>query len=151
NSPAEFTRDRCAGRTLLFSTTNGAVALEAALRAGARTVRIACLWNAAAAAEASVRDGADEIGLLCAGTDGRFTIEDAIGAGVVAERIAGLAPGSCDLDDSARAAIALRRSAGDDLVRALRDSHGGRNLEALGASADVRLCAQVDRSRAVPI
>lgn len=149
NSPLEFTRDRCEGKAILLTTTNGSGAIRAAERAGAASVRAGSLWNASAAAEALLGSGARSIAILCAGTRGEFTFEDALAAGAVVLSLA--RRGRVALEDSARAAVALRERVGAGVEEALRASRGGRNLAAIGGEADIVACAALDRSRTVPI
>ncbi len=151
NSPLEFRRERCSGRTLLLTTSNGSGAVKAAESRGAASVFAGSLWNAAAVARAALSTRPRSVALVCAGTRGEFTLEDALGAGVVVEAIARTGPpGSADLDDSALAALALRRRVGGDVVGALRASKGGRALAAIGGEADIVACAEIDRSASAP-
>jgi 2-phosphosulfolactate phosphatase len=153
NSPLEFSRDRCAGKTLLLTTTNGSGAIRAAEERGADSVRTACLWNASAAAEALLSSGVESIAIVCAGTRGEFSFEDALAAGEIVAALGRRA--HVLLEDSARAALALRQSAGavggGGVEAALRASRGGRSLVAIGGEADIVACAAIDRSPIVPI
>ena len=77
NSPAEYTREAVGGRTLVFTTTNGT---RACLRCRqARRVLLGALVNRRAVLQALV--GENQIHLMCAGTRGEITREDALCAG----------------------------------------------------------------------
>ena len=97
NSPLEYTAEKVAGRNLVMGTSNGTKAIAAA--SGAKRVLLAAFVNAKAAAEA-VR-GEEKTVIICAGTLGAFTLEDALAAGAP-ERLlktvqicnSGIAPGS---------------------------------------------------------
>ena len=157
NSPAEYARDRVAGRSLVITTTNGTAAL-AACRA-AREIVIGAIVNRSAVA-AAVRQLAaaadcDAVHLVCAGTDGAVTAEDVLAAGAIVDAALRDAPAD-ELDASARAAVAaFRRLAGAADSRAalaaeFRRSPGGANLVALGMDADLSACAALDTLAVVP-
>ncbi|MGH7129733.1 MAG: 2-phosphosulfolactate phosphatase, partial [Planctomycetaceae bacterium] len=113
NSPLEFTPERVRGRTLVMTTTNGTPALLAA--SAGSTCYVACLRNAAAAAAAVAKIGADAV-LLCAGRHGRFAIEDAACAGLLARRI-GKAADDVRMNDGSRAAMLVAQRWGNSLDR----------------------------------
>lgn len=166
NSPAEFTPQRVAGKTLIFTTTNGTRAMQVARPA--RRILIGSLVNASAVARELVHES--NIHLLCAGTDGKVTAEDVLCAGLIQEfwraRLGQGAPEVCA--DEALLAQGLARmvlpeassqapTAGEGaaphdargalqarILPVLLASRGGRNLVALGFQADVELCSQVD-------
>jgi 2-phosphosulfolactate phosphatase len=100
NSPREFLEPR--GETLILSTTNGTRAIVAAA-ANADTVLVGSLLNLAAVAAAARERGGD-VEIVCAGVEGRFTLDDAYCAG----RIAGLVGG--ERSDAAEAAVRLAGS-----------------------------------------
>jgi len=153
NSPLEFSRARCEGRTLLLTTTNGSGALRAAADRGAASVRAGCLWNATAAADAAIASGSAAIAVVCAGTRAEFALEDAVTAGEIVAALGRRSNGrAIDLADSARAALAIRERVGDGIERAFRESLGGRSLLALeGGERDLVACTAIDRSRSVPL
>ncbi len=156
NSPGEYTRATVAGRTIVLTTTNGTRALQHARLA--RQVWIAALVNLGAAGRALRVHAADlDVHLLCAGTCGQITAEDVLAAGGLADRLLQepdlWRPGN----DQLRIAVALWRSLGTvamqpgALARYLRDNtQGGRNVAALGLSADLDAAAAVDTLDVTP-
>jgi 2-phosphosulfolactate phosphatase len=103
------------------------------------------------------------IHLLCAGTRGQITREDAALAGSLAFLLHFAAPLQFELNDQA----ALVRETGRQILaaaltnedhelavnnvrQALWDSQGGRNLRAIGLEADIEDAAQIDRFDFVP-
>ena len=84
NSPAEYTPERVAGRTVVFTTTNGTRALLALT--GARRVSVGGFVNAAAVTRWVAREPGDVL-LVCAGERGRFCLEDAVCAGLLVSRL----------------------------------------------------------------
>lgn len=142
NSPTAYTAERVAGRTIVFTTTNGTAALLHAR--GAARVLVGCLANASATIDACAAVGG-AVHLLCAGTRDEVSLDDVVAAGAIAEGL--LARGwLAAADDSALLALDAWRDAGRmGVVSALLRGRGGRNLERIGARADVEACAEVDR------
>lgn len=157
NSPAEYTPDRVFGRGVLFTTTNGTMALQHA-RLASRV-----LVGAAVNLSAVVETLADEpsVHLLCAGTNGHVTREDKLAAGAIAHLLGQAEGVEADFDDAAAAVVrewdellttahALGRTASEQLALELRDTQGGKNLIALGMDDDLPLCAEIDALDVVP-
>ncbi len=144
NSPGDFTPERCAGRTLLMTTTNGTRALGRTVQA--RAVVIGCFLNLSAVAEFLAAARGD-VGLLCAGTEGEVSAEDVAFAGALAGEIArnGLA-----LTESAQEAVRVWRAARRSLMKFLAGSRGGVPLVKIGLGRDIRFCARRDRFDVVP-
>ncbi|AZI41726.1 2-phosphosulfolactate phosphatase [Deinococcus psychrotolerans] len=147
NSPQEASQQNFTGKTIIMNTTNGTAAAHIAAQSGSR-VLLASLTNAHAAARRAKALAVEEIAIVCAGTDGRVGLEDVYAAGVIAEYL--LALGELSVDDGARIALTLRRSAGNPL-EALSSSQHGQTLEKLGLGEDVRYAAQVSESTLVPV
>ena len=99
NSPQEFVEPL--GETLVFTTTNGTRAILAAA-AAAETVLVGSLLNLDAVAAAA--RGSEDVEVVCAGLQGRFTIDDAYCAGRIAELLGG------ERSDAAEAAVRLAGS-----------------------------------------
>jgi 2-phosphosulfolactate phosphatase len=102
NSPAEFAEPRA--ETLVMTTTNGTRAIVTAA-ANAEHVFIGSLLNLDAVAAAVLAVGGDAE-VVCAGVDGRFTIDDAYCAGRIAALLGGRR------SDAAEAAARLAGSFG---------------------------------------
>jgi 2-phosphosulfolactate phosphatase len=100
NSPREFLEPR--GETLITTTTNGTRAIVSAA-AAADVVLVGSLLNLDAVAVAAQREEGD-VEIVCAGLEGRFTLDDAYCAGRIAELLDG------DRSDPAEAAVRLARS-----------------------------------------
>jgi 2-phosphosulfolactate phosphatase len=154
NSPSEYTRERVAGKTLVFTTTNGTRAIGYVLEA--EQVLLASLANLSAVCrEIAKRPGSLDI--VCAGTDAGVTREDVLVAGAIVDRLT-----AADVraawqwnDEALVARDAWRAIARDNdfsqaLLAALRDSRGGRNLVELGYDADIVTAAEVDSLGVVP-
>jgi len=79
--PEEYPPATVTDRDVVFITTNGTRAIADA--APAERVLLGCLRNAPAVARYLQESGTDSIYLICAGSAGRFTLEDFLGAATV--------------------------------------------------------------------
>lgn len=148
NSPREFTRERCEGRTVFMSTTNGTRALLAA-RSGAR-VLVAALLNAGATARVLLTQTRDVL-LLCAGTRGEIATEDLLGAAAVLDAMGRRTGGDARVEpgnDAASIALSLFEQWRGSLAERLAATAGGRHVIAAGLSSDIDHVARVD---AIPV
>jgi 2-phosphosulfolactate phosphatase len=157
NSPAEYTRQSVGGKTLVFTTTNGTRALMRC-KTATRVLLGAFVNFSAVCGEIA---GADQIALLCGGTDGEVTREDALLAGAIVVELTasgGRQPPEAyryAMNDQAELAAdawrtAVRFLTDRPLGMTLRDSRGGRNLIGIGHEIDIDLAAQIDRFDIVP-
>lgn len=156
NSPAEYTPQRIAGRRILFTTTNGARALEHAR--GAQRVLVGAAVNRAAVARAA--SAACGVAILCAGTDGQYTDEDMLAGGAIAQAIAGTAsdwqisPDAAEAIRYWRTQVAERPGSPMTVEEAfawtLEGTPGGRNLIDIGMADDLPRCARLDVCDIVP-
>ena len=139
NSPGRFSCDKHRGATAFMCTTNGTRALAAVRHAPA--VLAGALVNRTAVARQLQKLGRDVL-LVCAGTDGVISLEDAIGAGSVIDAL------NISRDqlvgDASRLAAASFQAARNDLVGALRDAQGGRNVITAGLPEDIDFAARLD-------
>ena len=156
NSPLEYTSARVAGRVIVLTTTNGTAALEACHTAA--IVVVGAIVNRRAVARFVQRTAFDRgiraVHLVCAGTDGRASSEDMLGAGAILDA-AGRSAGRLDSDAAAALAAFRDVSAGGDtghaLTAAFRTTPGGTNLLALGMERDLRAAALIDSVALVPV
>jgi len=144
NSPFEYSRTVVADKIIIMTTTNGTVALKAA--AEAVRVYIGAFINAAALCR-KLAEAEHDLVLLCAGTQGRFSLEDALCTGLIADRLSDKAR----LSDTALAARAMYHDfcCGDFVKRIMESSHAAYLLKS-GFSADVAYCLKTDIFDNVP-
>ena len=134
-------------RTVVYSTTNGTVALS--LAAGARRVYCGALLNAGHLVEHILREHARETVLLvCSGSGGNFNLEDFYGAGCLVERFAERLGPAADLSDAARAARTLYRNS--PIPQTLLECRLGRMMNARGLRHEVEFACRVDAFPVVP-
>lgn len=149
NSPRSYTRERVAGRTVIFTTTNGTAALLHA-RAAAEVI-VGSFANLSAVCEAVAADSRP-VHILCCGTRDELSLDDILPAGAMVERLTA-AGRSLVAEDSARIALMAWRGAcasPGGVVEAMRQSRGGRNLAMQGLGDDVDFCSQIDTFGVVP-
>jgi 2-phosphosulfolactate phosphatase len=147
NSPSEYVGAGMTGATVILATTNGTRALAAAAQLPGRSVSAAAFFNVHAIVNHLAAGGGDVL-LLCAGTDGRFSLEDALCAGAIAHRLQ--ARGSA-LDDEALAAAELYAARKHDLPDFIARGSHARRLTAQGFGEDVIDAAAIDRYDIVPL
>jgi 2-phosphosulfolactate phosphatase len=148
NSPGEYARERIEGRIVVLTTTNGTRAFRAI--EGARDVVACAFLNVSATARWLRRAGADVL-IVCAGRNGHFCFEDAVGGGMLIDRLSRISNRSLELSDAARAAHLLYSANQGNLLEVLRGCEWGRDITRKGFGADLEVCAQVDLTDVVPV
>lgn len=158
NSPNEYTPQRVGGKRVVLTTTNGTRAILQC--GGARRVLVAAFANVGAICAALL--GQPRIHLVCAGTDGEYSRDDVLLAGLIVER---LRQSGLNYELNAQATVARENWVAsfslpvvlgaeplppERLAAALANSPGGRNLTAIGMQADILTAATVDRFSSVP-
>lgn len=159
NSPEEYSPDRVAGKTVIFTTTNGTRAMNHARQA--EEILVASFVTASAIVARLVER--EKIDIICAGTDGRISEDDVLMAGLLVDRIQrqrGMVYQQNAQAITAREywlnAFALPHSLGaellepDRLAEALRKTQGAQNLIALDLADDIFAAAQIDRFDLAP-
>jgi len=135
-------------KTVIYSTTNGTVAMT--LAEGAKRVYCGSLLNArAVAAQIASRHAGDTVLILCSGSGGNFNLEDFYGAGCLVERFAELLGADADLSDSARTALGFYRAA--RAPQALLECRVGRMMADRGLAHEVEFACRVDSIPIVPV
>ena len=135
------------GRTVIYSTTNGTVAMS--LAAGAQRVYCGALLNARRLAEHIVAAHArDTVLLVCSGSGANFNFEDFFGAGCYVERFAELLGPSADFSDAARATRTVFRHSPSP--QALLECRLGRMMSARGLQHEVEFACRIDAFPVVP-
>jgi 2-phosphosulfolactate phosphatase len=135
---------------VLISTTNGTRALLGIQ--GARDIVIASYVNLSAVS-AMLRTAArsdTDIAIVCAGTEGHFSLEDAACAGRYVSSVTNLAS-SVTMNDGAQACALIDRMYGDNIEKIFKDSSHGKALAEAGFADDLLAAAEVDSHPVVPI
>lgn len=146
NSPQEFRPEAVRDKTLIMATTNGTAVLSALKQT---TMTAAACFNNVSAVYRLLRRGGTDAVIVCAGKLGRFSMEDFLCAGAIADRAA--RDKGMDLSDSSRAAMALFRKHEKSLARALARTQHGEYLAGLGFKEDIALCSRIDSTATIPV
>lgn len=151
NSPLELT-NAGAPEHAIITTSNGTRAIMKAA-ADCSEVRLACARNAEAVAWDALCSGSN-IGIICSGRNGEFSMEDAVCAGMIVEKLLALSPKNggeeMTLTDGAIAAMALWHHFGPDITQVCMESEHGRILQNLGFTNDIFFCGEADSTATVP-
>ena len=149
NSPASYTAEAVAGKTLIFTTTNGTRALVEAAN-DAATVYCGALVNRRAVAHALLAGPATDAILVCAGNEGTISFEDLLGAGAIVAALCRETP-AVECSDAARAAMAVHDAHAKRLTSAVASGKHARSLLDAGFGDDIAACAQLDVIDVVPV
>ena len=147
NSPLELSSPAVSGKSIVLTTSNGTRALLRAREAG--IVAVCGFVNIHPIAEWMCGQDRDVV-IFCAGRSGKFSLEDAVCAGMLASLVLESSMVR-DEDDAARAARLLYAGYAEGLNRLREDSSWARSLARLGREEDLSACLSVDRYKAVPL
>jgi 2-phosphosulfolactate phosphatase len=145
NSPLEAMAMDLRGRSVVMCTTNGS---RAALAAAGRHVLLGAIVNAAAVARSLVERAPSEVLLSCAGTAGRTSLDDVLGAACVLREVLALGT-ETRLSDACRLALRLVHG-GDDLLTVVNEAAHARFLNGIGFADDVAFAARANSLDVVP-
>jgi len=146
-APLSLLRHGIEGKTVVYSTTNGTVAMTRC--AGAARVYCGSLLNVGAVVERIlVSHPRETVLLVCSGSGNNFNFEDFYGAGCFVERFAERLGDAADLSDAAKAARMVYRSA--RAPESLLDCRLGRMMAARGLAREVEFACRVDAFPVVP-
>ena len=160
NSPGDFTREVCEGKTLVMTTTNGTRAILASLPA--ERVYVASFNNLKATSDELVvqflkKDHGHPVHIVCAGTEGFISLEDSLLAGALVDGLIKGIPkthepfdGSSFGNDEALMVSFQWNGMIDVLGRLpmwmmLPEGRGGRNVVRIGLFNDIKAAAEIDR------
>lgn len=147
NSPFYFTPDKVAGKTIVYSTTNGTNAIMEGSRAD--RVIIASFLNFSAIRNFLAGSQSDVL-VLCAGWKGKFCLEDSIFAGALAHSL--IDSGSFStICDSTNAAIDLWKVASVDISSYLEKVAQRHRLKKLGLDDVIGYCFAIDQTTEIPV
>jgi 2-phosphosulfolactate phosphatase len=151
NSPAEYTKEVVEGKSLILTTTNGAVALTKAKHA--RHCFVGSFVNISAVAHALTElPDLEETGLviICSGREDDFSLEDSVCAGMLIHKL-GSTVTNIELTDSARTVSSDYESFGKSIYGTLLESDHGKYLASIGFADDIKTASIVDSVPIVPV
>ncbi|MGQ0580086.1 MAG: 2-phosphosulfolactate phosphatase [Betaproteobacteria bacterium] len=146
-TPLALLKEDIAGRKLIYSTTNGTVALRQASHA--EHVYAAALLNGEAVVQHVLRNHPGQtILIVCSGSMGMVNLEDAYGAGYLVDLLSNALNENSDFSDAALAARSLFRA--EDAADCLLRSRVGRMMVERRLTHEVQYAAELSALSAVP-
>ena len=146
NSPFDYTTEKVTEKDIVFTTTNGTQAIDAANDAHALVV--GAFSNISAVVDFCVAAQKDVL-VLCAGWNNRFNIEDTLYAGAVAKRL--LDKGYTYASDAVEVALAMWRDAVPNLQNYINHTEHIKRLVANKLQDSVEYCLTNDTVPLVPV
>lgn len=137
NSPIPYTNDQYSNRDLVLTTTNGTKALSHARKL--KKVWIASFLNVEAIVAQLYKNGEDLV-LLCSGNRGHFSLEDALCAKLIIDRLSDVI--RLNLDSSSDQFLKKLPLGDKGIKSALSKSISCNKLLNLGAKKDFEFCIQ---------
>lgn len=150
NSPLEYKKQVVEGKTLILTTTNGTMALGNIK--GADEVVLGCFRNAEAIAQHLVglsHHGSRDVMIVCAGTEGRFSLDDGLCAGMLIELLKQKT--AVEMDDLGLLLNHYYVENQVNIFSALADCHHLKRLFTLGFYDDIRFCLEPNGVETVPV
>ncbi len=147
--PEEYAPGVVADKDVVFVTTNGTRAISVA--ADARELLLGCLRNAPAVARYLEASGTESVYVVCAGSAGRFVIEDFLGAATILSRLN--EQGYLDdwrLNDAAWMALDFAERYEGGEFEVLKESRAGRWLLENDLAETLEFTGDVGASELVP-
>lgn len=141
NSPLEYTRERVEGKKVIMTTTNGTKTLNKV--EAADKIYIACMLNGKAVGKRLAEEEKDAV-IVCAGTNGKFSIDDYACAGKIIYEANKF--GKVELDDFAYAAFSAYNDHKDDIISLVKNAYHYNYLLSLGLEEDLKYCFKEDIS-----
>lgn len=144
NSPLDYTAEMVKDKTIILTTSNGTRALNALETAD--RIFIGTFLNSQALVEALLP--LDNVVLVCSGTNQNFSMDDAMFAAQVIDRISKRK--NVQLSDMAQTLLKAYQSEQGNLQRLLNDCYHLNLLMRNGFVKDVEYCLQSDKLALVP-
>ena len=119
----------------------------------ARTLVIGSFLNLTTVIEYIQQENKDFL-FICAGrlnSIGNFSLEDAVCAGMMINKLMKNESLDLNLSDSAKAPHALYKSFGRSILKMLKTSEHGKFLIEIGFTDDLKICAAVDSVPVLPV
>ena len=144
NSPLEYKKKTVEGKTVILTTTNGTNAINNVK--GADEVVLACFRNAAAVVSVIARN---DVVIVCAGTEGNFSLDDGLCAGMLIELLKQKT--EVETDDLGLLLTHYYNNSKANLFGALAGCFHLKRLFTLGFYDDIRFCLETNCVATVPV
>ncbi len=147
NSAFDFMQEGIIGKSIAYSTTNGTHAIEIARNSG--KVIAGSFLNISALSDWLSLQSKDVL-ILCAGWKNKFSLEDALFAGALCERLLGM-EGFGTQCDSSEAALDLWKTGKTDPLAYVEKAMHRHRLKRLGVDDVLEYTFQMDSCPVVPV
>jgi len=151
NSPLEYTEATVKGKSIIFCTTNGSVAMYKSRFA--QNLAIGTFVNISTVID-FIKEIKQDFVLICArraNAFSNFSLEDAVCAGMIVHKLAAAKELAVELTDSALASQSLYKTYGRSLLKMMKNTEHGRYLTEIGFLEDIKIAAAVDSYAILPI
>lgn len=148
NSPLEYLEPTIKGKTIILTTTNGSRAIRKSLQAA--HILAGAMLNASSCAQLALEFQKDIV-IVCAGTRGKFSLEDGLCAGLIVCEMMKIDQQSLQLNDFGYAMLYAHQYRKHQMSETLLHCANGRKLSKLGFREDVLFCSRVNLFSTVPI
>ncbi len=149
NSPLEYTEERVKGKAIVLSTTNGS---QAMVKARYAKEMLVCGFVNMSCVEKFVGEPRRDFVILCSGSGGKFSLEDAVCAGMLIQKtIDEHGKSKIVCGDAGSTSLALYKQHGKSLYKMLTKSEHGEYLAEIGFGDDLHMCAEVDSVPVIPL
>ncbi|WP_461207459.1 2-phosphosulfolactate phosphatase [Clostridium sp. DL1XJH146] len=145
NSPLNYKEEKVKGKTVVITTTNGTIAIKESV--GADNIYIGALLNAFSVAEKIFKDEKDIV-IICSGTNGDFSLDDAYCAGMIIDYIGKMA--KIELSDLAWTLRYIYKNNKNNPHTFLKNCRHYKILEDKGFHDDLKYCLQSNIYSVVP-
>lgn len=146
NSPFSYTPEAILDKTIILSTTNGTLAIRNSREAN--ELYAVSFLNAKAVAQQLLKKRNDLV-IVCAGTNGFFSLDDALCAGMLIHELSQSV--ALQINDLGQMAHAFYREGEPDLLIKLQQCKHLNYLQSIGYENDVKYCLQTNVIDAVPM
>ncbi len=147
NSPFDYTREKVAGKEVVFTTTNGTQAIDAAKNA--RHLFVGTFSNIETLLQQTVEVG-DRVVILCAGWNNRVNMEDTLFGGRFAEKLSEKTTVALK-SDAVKMALELWQSTKDNPLEYLKNTEHYHRLIANGVESDAEYCLKENSVSVIPV
>lgn len=147
NCPSNFSKDRIYSKDIVYTTTNGTRTIH--LAKGCHRIAIGAYTNISALASMIIKEQRSLV-ILCAGWKDKFSLEDTLFAGALAEKV--LADKNFyTICDSAHAAMDLWSMAKSNLMAYIEKASNRHRLKKNGVDQSIEYCHTPDLTHIIPV
>lgn len=146
NSPLEYSSEVVKGKSVIIYTTNGSRAI---VKAKFSEKLFVCSYLNLSAIAQHLIELNNDFEILCSGRSNSISLEDTVCAGKLISEIEKI-NANVELSDSSKAALALNKTFGEDILKMLSETEHGKLLLKNGFDDDIKYCSKLNLINAIP-